>query len=160
MREAYDTYLNELNSIKESGKGYIKTYEEKYYSIDGLKTTINDAKKSIEKLNKDLEKVDDIPDEIDDIEDFEKYKQECKERLEEIETEMEEKIGELQEESEFLAGRDSDSLNSEIEELTQEFDAKVTEYKHYDNIHTKFLEIKNKLKLIRCLMLRINSMSI
>lgn len=146
LQEEYETHLNELNKIKESGEGYIKTYEEKYNSIDGLKTKINDAKKSIEKLNKDLENIENIPEEIDDIEDFDEYKQDRKERLDEIDGEIEEMIEELQEESENLAGRDSDSFNSEIEELTQEFDAKVTEYKHYENIHTKFLEIKKQIE--------------
>ena len=144
LEEEYNKYQNELSNIK-SREESIKQYEIKYKSVEELKKLIENAKEEINVINEKIEKLGDIPEEIDAITDLDQYASEKKDRLSEIDEEIEGKNVELQDESESLAGRESDSLIDKISELEKEYKAKVNEYKHYDNIYTKFKALKQQI---------------
>ena len=133
-----------ISSVK-SREESIKQYEIKYKSVEELKKLIENAKEEINVINEKIEKLGDIPEEIDAITNLDQYASEKKDRLSEIDEEIEGKNVELQDESESLAGRESDSLIDKISELEEEYKAKVNEYKHYDNIYTKFKALKQQI---------------
>ncbi len=144
--DKYNKFISQKESIDNNYEKFIRQYEEKYASINGLKSLIEKAKDEQEKLQKQISEIK-IPEVYEGISDFDAYKKDKQEKINKINSEEEIINDSLQVYRDKLAGRDSDSLKEQIIPLKDEYDNNVAEYKHYEHIYQVFNQLKQTINI-------------
>lgn len=128
---------------KESEK---RRYEEKYTSIDRLRTDMEEQRKQIQESEDKLSVIEEIPDEYQKIKNPDQYDAALCERVEELEEQMDTLRDALAGAERKLGDKSAEEYSDELARAEADFAEKKAAYAHWKHIYEVFLQLKETAK--------------
>lgn len=122
----------------------LSDYEEKYQSIEKLRTAITDVKKEREVNQAKLDSLDDIPEEFREIDDPDGYDADLQAEIDDYDSQIEAHDDKLRHAERNLGEKSAEEYSDELQEKEAEFETRKVEYEHWLNIYNVFCRLKEQ----------------
>lgn len=122
----------------------LSDYEEKYESIEKLRTAITNVKKERDTNQAKLDSMDEIPEEFREIDDPDGYDADLQAEIDDYDSQIGDHDDKLRYAERNLREKSAEEYSEELQEKEAEFVARKVEYEHWLNIYNVFCRLKEQ----------------